>query len=393
MKWQAEANWRTLVTIEKLARQEVLEDPLSIGRWTSLIYVQKRLGRPADVEASLDRAQAVFAADEASRKNFLKMLLDIGEGERALLTAEALIETQPDDSEVQAMLARAVVGLDSWTDHTTRAFARIAHTPHAATSHNQAFRLAKTEDDLRAFVARCRAALETAPTHTDARCFLAHALARVGDEAEARSAMSLDALVSICELPVPAGYASAETFRTALAAEIRRNPTLAPDPKNKATREGLQTAALGLPDEPAVAALMSQIKAAAEAYADARTDLDDPFITAAPAEVRITQWAVIYGAGGRQTSHRHPAGWLSGVYYVSAPRAPAGDAYLGSLLVGEPITQEITAPPWGIRRVEPLPGRLVLFPSFVSHGAEACGVDGERISLAFDIMPAEPAGS
>jgi len=43
--------------------------------------------------------------------------------------------------------------------------------------------------------------------------------------------------------------------------------------------------------------------------------------------------------------------------------------------------------------VAPVPGRLVLFPSFVTHGTEACGAEGERISIAFDITPVARAPS
>ena len=41
--------------------------------------------------------------------------------------------------------------------------------------------------------------------------------------------------------------------------------------------------------------------------------------------------------------------------------------------------------------MEPVPGRLALFPSFVPHATEPCGFDGERISVAFDIIPVRPA--
>jgi uncharacterized protein (TIGR02466 family) len=393
MKWQAEASWKALAAIEQLAKQELSEEPDSVGHWTSLINVQKRFGRGADIQASLDQAQAAFGNDPQGRKDFLTILSCAGEGDRAVLTAEALVDAAPDDADAHELLARAIANSDRWGDAEERAYAKIAGTPHARMSLNQAWKRAETDEDVRAFVARCRAALLEDPIHTDARCFLAHALARLCEEAEARAVMAMDALVSVGELPPPTGYASCEQFRAALAAEIRQNPTLAPDPKNKATRDGRQTAALGLPGEPAVAVLVGQIKAAVEAYLAARMGSADPFITSAPEVVRITQWAVIYGAAGHQTPHRHPSGWLSGVYYVSAPHASAvetagGDGYLGALLVGAPQAKVATPPPWGIRRIEPLPGRLVLFPSYVSHGTEACGAEGERISVAFDVTPA-----
>ncbi|MEJ0041812.1 MAG: putative 2OG-Fe(II) oxygenase [Rhizomicrobium sp.] len=41
----------------------------------------------------------------------------------------------------------------------------------------------------------------------------------------------------------------------------------------------------------------------------------------------------------------------------------------------------------GTRAIEPVPGRLVLFPSYVSHATELTGIDGARISVAFDVVP------
>lgn len=39
-------------------------------------------------------------------------------------------------------------------------------------------------------------------------------------------------------------------------------------------------------------------------------------------------------------------------------------------------------------RIEPRPGRLALFPSFLWHGAEPFSGAGKRLTLAFDAIPA-----
>ena len=274
----------------------------------------------------------------------------------------------------RAQLRRAAVRSDRWGPAQQRVL-----SGRAERSFNQAWQAAQTGEDLHEMIDHCRARLAENPIDTDARCFLAHALARSGEDMAARATMALDKPVWSGELPLP------ERFRAELAAEIRANPTLAPDPRNKVTRDGLQTARLGLLGEPAVAVLMDKIKTAVERYKAELERCADPFIVHPPATVRMHQWAVIYGATGRQTAHRHATGWLSGVYYVAAPRGP--DGYQGALLVGAPETRLATPPPWGVRRIEPVPGRLVLFPSFVTHATEPCGAEGERISVAFDVIP------
>ena len=391
MKWQKEPDWKFLAALEEVATQELEQEPRSSGRWISLIQIRKRMGKGGEVPEALDRAAAAFGSDVQGLRDFLGVLLDVSEYYRAIPVAEALVAAAPEDAEARQMLERAVIGSDRWSDLQRSALAGATMPPVTALSLNQAWNLAETDSDFRAIAARCRAVLADKPIDTDARCFLAHALARTGESAEACATMALEDLVRIEDLPVPAGYASGEEFRSTLATEIRRNGTLERDPKNKATRDGLQTAGLGLPGEQAVAALIEEIKAAVDRYMDSLEGSGDPFVASAPQTVRLFQWAVIYDATGYQTSHRHPSGWLSGVYYVSAPRDADTAGYRGSLLVGAPQTKVATPPPWGIRKVEPVPGRIVLFPSFTPHATEPCGAGEDRISVAFDVISADRA--
>jgi hypothetical protein len=82
----------------------------------------------------------------------------------------------------------------------------------------------------------------------------------------------------------------------------------------------------------------------------------------------------------------HPNGWVTGVYYVSAPRPNGANVYRGPLVIGATGTEGTREPPWGTREMEPVPGRLVLFPSFVPHATLPSGVAGDRISIAFDVV-------
>ncbi|GAA0308054.1 hypothetical protein GCM10009087_17600 [Sphingomonas oligophenolica] len=388
VKWQEEPGWKFLAALKEVAIRELEQEPRSPGRWVSLIRILKQMGRSGEVPEALDRASAALGADPEGRRDFLGVLLRLSAYHRAIPVAEALVAAAPDDAEARRMLERAVIGSDRWSGLQRRALAGTGTPPMAALSINQAWNLADTDSDFRAIAARCRAALADNPIDTDARCFLAHALARTGEAADASAVMAIADLVRIEDLPVPAGYESGEAFRRALAAEIRRNDTLERDPKNKATRGGLQTNGLGLPGEQAVAALVEEIKAAVDRYRDSLDGSGDPFIASAPQTVQLYKWAVIYDATGYQISHRHPPGWLSGVYYVSAPRAADSASYRGSLLLGAPQAKVATPPPWGIHPVEPVPGRIVLFPSFTPHATEPCGTGGERISVAFDVLSA-----
>jgi hypothetical protein len=85
-------------------------------------------------------------------------------------------------------------------------------------------------------------------------------------------------------------------------------------------------------------------------------------------------------------------GWISSALYIVLPPDLEGEA--GWLALGEPRTESfpIDLPP--TRLIEPKPGRLALFPSWMWHGTRPFGA-GERLTVAFDVAVPEldPGGS
>jgi tetratricopeptide (TPR) repeat protein len=97
-------------------------------------------------------------------------------------------------------------------------------------------------------------------------------------------------------------------------------------------------------------------------------------------------WSVRLRGGGRHANHVHPQGWISSALYISLPeRAPADPEDAGWFTLGEPQHElGLDLPPW--RKIEPKPGHLVLFPSWMWHGTVPFG-EGERLTVAFDVRP------
>lgn len=90
---------------------------------------------------------------------------------------------------------------------------------------------------------------------------------------------------------------------------------------------------------------------------------------------------------GFHTNHIHPKGWISSCYYVAVPDAAADEsAKQGWLKLGEPSFDTPLTDP--IRRaVQPVPGRLVLFPSYMWHGTIPFHSGQSRTTIAFDAVP------
>jgi hypothetical protein len=95
-------------------------------------------------------------------------------------------------------------------------------------------------------------------------------------------------------------------------------------------------------------------------------------------------WSARLGAQGFHVDHVHPEGWLSSAFYVRVPKGLVDRA--GWLKFGEPGTP--TRPPLAAEYfVEPEPGKLVLFPSYMWHGTVPFVGPQTRLACAFDILP------
>jgi Flp pilus assembly protein TadD len=94
-------------------------------------------------------------------------------------------------------------------------------------------------------------------------------------------------------------------------------------------------------------------------------------------------WSVWLRSGGFHANHVHPMGWISSALYIALP-PDLGQEEAGFLTLGDPTspTMQIDMP--AFRTIEPKPGRLALFPSYMWHGTKPFG-EGERITVAFDV--------
>ena len=108
-----------------------------------------------------------------------------------------------------------------------------------------------------------------------------------------------------------------------------------------------------------------------------------PLLRSRPRDIRFSgAWSVRLTGGGFHANHVHPMGWLSSALYVVLP-PDLGQDEAGWLTLGEPQAQlGLDLPPF--RLIEPKPGRLTLFPSWMWHGTRPFGA-GERLTVAFDV--------
>ena len=342
-------------------------------------------GRPSpQVMTKLAEAVHRFPSVVAFQARLARAHLRLGQLPDALAICESALASAPDDHQLKALLFELSVEAESWDRAAQLAQALPLFDladEHLFDAH---LRLAWQDRGPAGVLEICRSALELAPGNFGALYEQAVALALLGRNDEACSLIDLERFVDVVELPMPKCGPDPLSFRQQLTADILQNPTLEPDPLGKATREGLQTRELK--HSTARDVLLEQIKAAVDDYDARLPPVAHPLVTTRPNLARIRAWAVVYPGAGRQVSHAHPGGWISGVYYVSAPHAACRESTAGALVLGALDELNGRPPPWGIREIEPVPGRLVLFPSYIPHATTPTGAGVLRISIAFDVV-------
>lgn len=97
-------------------------------------------------------------------------------------------------------------------------------------------------------------------------------------------------------------------------------------------------------------------------------------------------WSVRLSGGGKHSNHVHQLGWISSALYISLPVRGAREREdAGWFTIGEP-DEQLGLAIGPTRTIEPMPARLVLFPSYLWHGTIPFA-EGERLTIAFDVRP------
>jgi tetratricopeptide (TPR) repeat protein len=387
MIWQDEPRYDAWPKIAAMAQAAAAARPNDPSVWISLGKAAVGFGKLREADEFLSAAILRMPDSAALRLGLARVKLMQDAFEDALAQVAAVLEREPDNRDARLMRFDVLfrIGQGGADPFVEEAAALDPLQPHVFDIW------AKRERDpqgLTRLLARCDAALAAKPTFTNGVYFKALTLARLGRAEEARDTLSTQRFVSISEIPAPADFASGPAFREALAAEIARNPTIVANPRAKGTRGGRRPRRLRQPGAPLIEILIRQFKQAIEAHVARIAAQEGGFGYTPPAKASLDVWATLFGGDGYELSHHHPSGWLSGVYYVSAPRLPDQTGFGGALLLGALDKERLgVEPPWEVRRIEPVPGRLVLFPSYIPHATEPSGLDGERISVAFDVIP------
>lgn len=346
-----------------------------------------RLGRRDQASAAYRRALAVRPGHAETTLNLADALAASGDVDEAQALVEQVLCARP--GQVRAANQLGLLRETAGDFEGAAAVLRPAFdpaTPHHALGVNLArvlIRAGRDEDAL----AVCDRLIATQPSVTTPLALALAALDRLGRDEEREALMALDRFVLLHDVDAVDGFASLDAFNAALLGELRDHPSLTFEPEGLVTRQGQQSCDLADARQPALHALaeLARSKLGAARDALASQPVDHPFLRAMPQDWSLTMWGTILRPGGEVGPHIHAPNWMSGVYYP-AFQARADDSAEGAFAIGV-LPRELGGGGTSVLR-QPRAGRMILFPSYLWHATIPFGGEDERISFAFDLVPA-----
>jgi tetratricopeptide (TPR) repeat protein len=226
----------------------------------------------------------------------------------------------------------------------------------------------------------------------DQTALAVHELAlRANQDPRAERFADYERHIQVFDLDPPQGFSTMADFNIALNTHLDTMHTDLREPVDQTLRHGTQTAPSLLNGRNALlAALRRRIEEAVAAYIARMADADESHPLSGRRSngfVFAGSWSSRLQTQGFHANHVHPEGWISSCYYVAVPDAVLDpSAKQGWIKFGEPSFK--TSMSETVRRaIQPVPGRLVLFPSYMWHGTIPFHSAMPRTTIAFDAVP------
>jgi predicted Zn-dependent protease len=194
-----------------------------------------------------------------------------------------------------------------------------------------------------------------------------------------------DSFVWSSLLDTPQGWPSLDAYVADVAAALKSLHAYREHPFNQSLRHGSQAVNILQQDQTALRALPEALNGPIRRRLKELGRGEDP-VRSRNTGYHAFQgmWSVRLRPGGYHVNHVHPQGWLSSACYVETVEPKDKE---GWIKFGEPGLK--TTPPLAPEHfVEPKPGLLVLFPSYMWHGTVPFTGEKSRLTFAFDLVPA-----
>jgi len=318
-------------------------------------------------------------------------LLKVGRGAQAVEVYERVLRAAPEDADALSGLARALETVGE-IEQARRRY----HTCLARYSGNGEILESYAGFLLRQGEAKeaqqlSEKAIAARPLSQGAYALLSLCY-RAQNDAREELLNNYDQFIQIMDLDPPDGFGDMQTFNRELDAYLASvHPANEGDYFTQTARGGSRiNDEMFFNGHRLVDLLQPRIAGAIRHYALAlKAPADHPFVSRRRRGFSYAgSWSSRLADCGYHVNHIHQKGWISACYYVGLPDVVTeGKDRQGWIKFGEPPVE--FGPNFALRRaIQPRPGRLVLFPSYMWHGTEPFRAPQARTTIAFDVAPA-----
>lgn len=330
--------------------------------------------------------------DRQMQLAYARMLLSIKRADEALAVIQPLRSRDPGHGVLDWFAADA---LDALHEHEQAsalyAAAARSHLSEAPEFLNARARHAFRIKDVDLAADCAEKAARRDPLNQEAWSHLGTAWRLAGDERE-YWLCDYEQMVRYVEVAPPPGYSGLPAFLDALEAVLGKLHNATREPMSQSVRGGTQTAGqLFGRGEPILRETEAVLRATVEDWLAAlRVRVDHPFLARRQPDIHfVGSWSVRLRSSGRHSNHIHPKGWMSSAFHVALPGRGLGSddrSQAGWLQFGVPLDElGLDLPPR--RVIQPKPGHLALFPSYMWHGTVPFEAPEDRLTVAFDVQP------
>jgi len=382
---EAAASWRRAIAL----------DPTNAEAHRELNALLYRMGRAGEFLASFDEAIRQLPASGMTERGALLLqkaglLIDAERFDEARDCFAQVAAIAPLSAGPQNGLAVAYAGLGRFEDSIAAYEKSIRLQPDdLATKIRLASVLLQMGEAKRA-LSLTEDVMPRMPL--DQAALAVHELAlRANADPRAERLADYERHIQIFDLDPPQGFSSMAEFNAAMNAHLDSLHTDLSEHVDQTLRHGTQTAPALFGSRNALLALLRQrIEQAVGVYIARmpQGDKDHPLTGRRGRGFAFAgSWSSRLHDSGFHVNHVHPEGWISSCYYVSVPDAAQDpSAKQGWIKFGEPSFATAMGDTL-CRTVQPVTGRLILFPSYMWHGTIPFRAPTARTTIAFDVVP------
>lgn len=390
----AAETWLVLARCEEaLGRQDAAEQAFeaAIARRRDLYDAHRELAqlrwmRDGDPDRALDGLErARYAAPEDVRLSVIRseILSTAGRLQESADLLAGLCARAPGDGGL-ALLASQAAGAagdaSAALAYAERAAMRLPPHPPVLITLAEACLMTGDARRAAAVAARLR---ETAPANQHAIALEATAMRLLGDPAYGEL-YDYPSLVKAFDIDAPAGWPDRAAYLQDLTDALDAIHAYEAEPFHQSLRRGSQAAHLLQAEHPAIRALPAALDGAVRRYIEGLGDGPDP-LRGRRTEAYFIEgmWSVRLRPGGFHIDHVHPMGWISSALHIRTVDRPGKEGWLRFGRPGVVTTPRLEAE----YDVQPVAGRLVLFPAYMWHGTHPFEGEARRLTVAFDVLP------